>query len=322
MDTINYKRIRMIVQTKNLNKFYRVKTTTKLFKNKYNKIQALKNISFNVEAGSCAGILGANGAGKSTLIKILTGVFYPDNGEISVLEHIPYKREQIFLREIGFFMSGKSQLIWDIPAIDSLRLSQYIYGYSKQTFNKRIEMFSHYLNIKDEINQPIRNMSLGQRMKLELMYSFLHLPKLVFLDEPTLGLDLITQNLLRKFIVQCNRDLKITFMISSHNIKDIEYCCGSCLVLNKGEIIFNDTIEKLKKYETRNKTIILKFETIENAKEAGKHLNGTNDDNYVKIISKGNEVKNIIGKAVVNYKVIDIKIEEESLEIIVLKMIK
>ncbi len=312
----------VVIKVKMLYKNYKVKTSSKFFSVKYKTIEALKNINFQVRNNECLGILGPNGSGKTTLLKILSGILYHNQGSVNVLGYKPFMRKNQFLKQIGFFMGGRTQLIWDLPAIESLKLSPYIYDYPIKQFYERIDMFKSYLNIKDEINQPIRNMSLGQKMKMELMYSFLHLPKIVFLDEPTIGLDFITQKSLRDFIKLCNTTLNMTFIISSHNLKDILDCCDRTLVINKGEIIYDDEVNNLKNYYNREiKKVTIIFRDISDAEKIAKKYSMKSDKNYVYMNISTGKLKIIIGEILQKYDVQDIRIEED-LEDVIISMIK
>ncbi len=312
-----------MIHVNNLNKYYEVKLTSRLFWNEFSKIHALKNISFDLEDGENLGILGLNGSGKTTLIKILVGILIPDTGSLDMNGFEPRKRSREYLKNIGLFMgTGRTQLTWDLPAIDSLRLSRFIYEYSEFEFNERINKLKKAFFVEEEINQNIRNMSLGQRMKMELIYSILHFPKILFLDEPTLGLDIVTQDSFRKYIKWCNKELGMNILITSHNLKDIELTCKRSILMHNGELIFDGAIEKIKNIDKFRCKIQVVLNDANQAKFlSDKYIMKCNDSTVSALKSK-QEAKSIVEFAMSNLKVQDIKIENESLEDILIRLYK
>ena len=219
------------------------------FNRQYENIYAVKGTSFQIDKGEIIGILGENGAGKTTLIKMMVGLLHPSSGTVTVNNHIPWKRENTFLKNISIVMGQKNQLWWDIPASESFLLNKSIYNIDEKDFNKRLNELVDMLDIRDKLNVQVRRLSLGERMKMEIIASLLHNPGIVFLDEPTLGLDVISQSKIRDFIKYYNNEHKTTFIITSHYIKDIQELCKRVYVIHKGNGLydgnFNDLIKKI-----------------------------------------------------------------------------
>jgi len=219
------------------------------FNRQFENIYAVKGTSFQIDKGEIIGILGENGAGKTTLIKMMVGLLHPSAGAVTVNNHIPWKRENAFLKNISIVMGQKNQLWWDIPASESFLLNKSIYNIDEKDFNKRLNELVDMLDIRGKLNVQVRRLSLGERMKMEIIASLLHNPGIVFLDEPTLGLDVISQSKIREFIKHYNNEYKTTFIITSHYIKDIQELCKRVYVIHKGNGLydgdFNDLIKKI-----------------------------------------------------------------------------
>lgn len=209
-------------------------------------VVAVNNVSFTVEEGDIIGILGPNGAGKSTTIKMLTGTLYPTEGKISVMGYNPTKNRKTYVNQIGAVFGQKSQLIWDIPPVDSFRMNKAIYGVSEKDYEDRINLMSRLFNVEDFITRPTRVLSLGERMKCEFIMAMLHQPKVVFLDEPTIGLDVIAKQKIREFIREMNK-LGTTFILTTHDLEDVEQLARKVVIINHGEKVFDDSIQNLRK---------------------------------------------------------------------------
>lgn len=207
---------------------------------------AIKGIDFSVRHGEIVGFLGPNGAGKSTTIKILSGIVYPDAGEVNVAGFIPWKHRKRYVGNIGVVFGQKSQLFWDLPPIDAFHFNKTIYRIDEDKFNKRLEKLTRMLDIRSTIQRPSRQLSLGERMRCEFVMAMLHSPTLVFLDEPTIGLDIFAKQTIRNFIKKINRQEKTTFIVTSHDLEDIENLCHRLIIINKGKIVFNDSTKNLK----------------------------------------------------------------------------
>ncbi|NJO80649.1 MAG: ATP-binding cassette domain-containing protein [Cyanobacteria bacterium RM1_2_2] len=242
-----------IITVKNLGKVYPVAikepglagTLTHFFKRTYRSIPAVQSVSFEIAAGEVVGFLGPNGAGKTTTLKMLTGLIHPSTGRVTVAGHIPFRREADFLRKITLVMGQKQQLIWDLPALDSLRINAAVYDISDSAFRERVGELSDMLSLEDKLNQPVRKLSLGERMKAELLAALIHRPKVLFLDEPTLGLDVNAQVSVREFLKEYNQRYNATVLLTSHYMADITALCQRVLVIYAGQLIYDGSLEGL-----------------------------------------------------------------------------
>jgi ABC-2 type transport system ATP-binding protein len=254
----------MLIDVRNLSKTYTTYRRGSTFKEVLGSIvrrapvevAAVKGNSFSIEAGELVGFLGPNGAGKSTTLKMLSGVLHPTGGTATVMGWVPWKSRRRYVAHIGAVFGQKSQLIWDIPPIDSFTLNQAIYGIPAREFRETLEKLSELLKVVQIMQQPTRNLSLGERMRCEFIMSMLHRPSVVFLDEPTIGLDVIVKEAIREFITAMNRE-GVTFLLSTHDLGDVERLARRVIVINHGEIMFDDSLEALRIYFGRRKMIRL-----------------------------------------------------------------
>jgi len=206
---------------------------------KYRQIEAVKPLSFEIETGEIVGFLGANGAGKTTTLKMLTGLIYPSSGKVEVAGHEPFRRETAFLKKITLVMGQKQQLIWDLPAIDSLKVNAAVYGIDDKDFQLRLGELTEMLSLSEKLTQPVRKLSLGERMKVELLAALLHRPEVLFLDEPTLGLDVNAQSAVREFLKTYNERYAATILLTSHYMADITALCERVLLIHQGKLIYD-----------------------------------------------------------------------------------
>lgn len=218
----------------------------KLFK------EAVKDISFSIAEGELVGFLGPNGAGKTTTLKMLSGILYPTAGESRVLGFLPHKRQKEYQKQFALVMGQKNQLWWDLPAMESFILNKEIYEVSDPDFKENLDELVELLDIKDVLEVPVRKLSLGQRMKCELVAALLHKPKVLFLDEPTIGLDVVAQKNIRDFIKKYNEKKKTTIILTSHYMEDISQLCKRVIIINSGKIIYDGQLDDLiRKYADR-----------------------------------------------------------------------
>lgn len=223
-----------------------LKATLKhFFRRTYRQIEAVKQVSFSIEPGEVVGFLGPNGAGKTTTLKMLTGLIHPSAGQVSVAGHRPFARSPQFLNQITLVMGQKQQLIWDLPALDSLRINAAIYGLSDAEFRQRVGELAEMLSLQNQLNQPVRKLSLGERMKAEMLAALLHRPQILFLDEPTLGLDINAQVAVRSFLQDYNQKYGATVLLTSHYMADITALCDRVLVIHQGSLIYDGLLENL-----------------------------------------------------------------------------
>nr|WP_245395593.1 ATP-binding cassette domain-containing protein [Anthocerotibacter panamensis] len=220
-------------------------TLTHFFRRTYRTIQAVQNVTFTIHPGEIVGFLGPNGAGKTTTLKMLTGLIYPSSGRVRVAGYDPFRREPAFLRQITLVMGQKQQLLWDLPALDSLQINAAVYGITAREFQKRLAELSAMLDLGAKLTQPVRKLSLGERMKAELLAALLHQPQVLFLDEPTLGLDVNAQVSVREFLREYNRRYGATMLLTSHYMADITALCERVLVIYQGQLIYDGGLEGL-----------------------------------------------------------------------------
>ncbi len=220
-------------------------TLSHFFRRTYRYVEAVKSVSFQIEPGEIVGFLGPNGAGKTTTLKMLTGLIYPSTGKLSVAGYEPFQRQAEFLKQITLIMGQKQQLIWDLPALDSLRINGAVYQIPEPELEHRIGELTELLDLKEKLRQPVRKLSLGERMKAELMAALLHRPQVLFLDEPTLGLDVNAQVSIRRFLQEYNRRYGSTILLTSHYMADITALCKRVLLIYAGELIYDGDLDQL-----------------------------------------------------------------------------
>jgi ABC-2 type transport system ATP-binding protein len=210
-------------------------------------IHALKGISFQIGQGELVGFLGPNGAGKSTTLKILTGIMHPSGGQVEIMGYTPWRDRKKYVAKIGAVFGQKSQLLWDIPPVDAFYLNKAIYSIPERSFKKTLHEMVELLGVEELIKKPTRQLSLGERMKCEFIMAMLHKPEIVFLDEPTIGLDVIAKDKIREFILEMNRN-GVTFILTTHDLDDIAHLAQRVIVVNHGEIVFDDSLTTLRNY--------------------------------------------------------------------------
>lgn len=234
-----------------------------LFKREYTTIHAINHISFSIEDGEMVGYIGPNGAGKSTTIKILSGILTPDSGTCLVNGQVPWKDRNEYVRQIGVVFGQRSQLWWDIPVIDSFELIQAIYSIPAPKYRNNLDELTQLLNLEDILKTPTRQLSLGQRMRCEIAASLLHEPKLLFLDEPTIGLDAVSKIAVRDFIKKMNAEHKTTVILTTHDMQDIEAITNRVILIGKGQKLLDGTLEDLRLEAECAESRIVKSEAME-----------------------------------------------------------
>lgn len=242
-----------IIRASGLSKTYRISekqpglagTIQHLLRRRHRDVLAVDGISFTIEPGEIVGFLGPNGAGKTTTLKMLTGLIHPSGGELEVAGHQPFRRQARFLRQITLVMGNRQQLIWDLPALDSLRVNAAVYGIAEAEAQRRIGQLAEMLELGQELRRPMRKLSLGQRMKAELLAALLHEPAVLFLDEPTLGLDVNAQARVRDFLADYNRRTGATVLLTSHYMGDITALCPRVLLIHQGRLFHDGSLADL-----------------------------------------------------------------------------
>lgn len=244
-----------VIELKNVTKVFQAKVMQKgflsSFKNvfvpKYKDVKAVNNISFEINEGELVGFIGPNGAGKSTTIKMLTGILFPTSGKINVLGLVPQEERIKLAFHIGTIFGQRQQLLYHLPPLDSFHLFSKIYEINKSDYEARLNELVKLFELEPYLNTPVRKLSLGERMRCEFVASILHSPKVLFLDEPTIGLDIVAKRKVRDFIWKLNQHEKTTIILTSHDLDDIEELCDRVIVINEGKILFDGSIEKIKK---------------------------------------------------------------------------
>lgn len=243
-----------MIEVKNLTKTFKVskrdqglgEAVKSLFNRKYEIVHALKDVSFTIDEGEMVGYIGPNGAGKSTTIKIMSGILNPDSGQCVINGRTPWKDRVDHVRDIGVVFGQRSQLWWDVPVVDSFELIKDIYRVSQEDYKRSSEELIEMLEIGDLIKTPARQLSLGQRMRCEIAASLIHSPKILFLDEPTIGLDAISKIAVRNFINKINKERKITVILTTHDTQDIEALTKRIILIGKGKVLLDGQLEDLK----------------------------------------------------------------------------
>lgn len=231
-----------------------------LFKREYKTIEALKNVSFEIQEGDIVGYIGPNGAGKSTTIKIMSGILTPTSGTCDCDGYVPWKQRKEYVKNIGVVFGQRSQLWWDVPVEDSFELLKDIYKIRDDEYKETLNQLVDVLNLKDLLNRPLRQLSLGQKMKCELAGALLHKPKILFLDEPTIGLDAVTKLAVRDFIKHINKEWGTTIILTTHDMNDIEALTNKIILIGHGQILYNGSFSSIKNKYGKTKTITVEFE--------------------------------------------------------------
>jgi ABC-2 type transport system ATP-binding protein len=334
-----------IITVENLSKVYPVAvkepglkgTIAHFFKRTYRSIAAVKSVSFQIEPGEIVGFLGANGAGKTTTLKMLTGLIHPSGGSLSVAGHTPFKRDQAFLQQITLIMGQKQQLIWDLPALDSLRINAAVYGISDRDFRDRVGELSDMLSLEDKLSQPVRKLSLGERMKAELLAALIHRPTVLFLDEPTLGLDVNAQVNVREFLREYNQRYQATVLLTSHYMADITALCRRVLVIQAGQLIYDGSLDGLLERFAPAREIIVELGQARSIAEleaygdlgvikiesaTGDAANQKTESRLVRFIVPQEQLTQTLSCILANLEVIDLKVTEPPIEEVIGKVFR
>ena len=284
-----------------------------LFKRQTRDVRAVEAISFDIEAGEVVGFLGPNGAGKTTTLKMLAGLLYPTSGDARVLGHIPSKREREYLRRMTMVMGNRNQLQWDIPALDSFELNRAIYRLQRDDYLAMRDELIELLDVGDLVRKPVRNLSLGERMKVEIVGALLHRPQVLFLDEPTIGLDVTMQKRIRTFIDVYNRRHGATVLLTSHYMADVEALCKRVIVIHHGRILFDGALAALADEFAAYKTIGVVLENGGIPLDAyGEVVH--NEGDRVSIRVPKTETSRVAARLLAEHEVLDLTIEEPPIE--------
>lgn len=319
-----------MIQVKNLSKTFKVHkkepgfmgSLKSLVSRNYIEKQALKDINLTINDGEIIGLIGANGAGKTTLTKILSGIIHPSAGEVSVQGFNPWDRKNEYRRQMSLIMGQKAQLWWDLPALDSFLLLKEIYQIPDQQYNESLEYLSNALMIKDQLKVQVRKLSLGERMKVELVAALLHRPKVVFLDEPTIGLDLMAQKAVREFIKSYRKEFQPIMILTSHYMEDIEELCERVVIIQEGQFIYDGKLDHIKTKYATSKLIKATSAEIEKFEDIQKKLPAnlgkvTFERDQIMIHSPRESVMEAASFLLNNIKILDLNIHEEDISEII-----
>lgn len=257
-----------MIEVCGIKKYYKIakqkegfmQTMKGLVNRKYETKKAVDDISFQIKRGEIVGFIGPNGAGKSTTIKMLSGILYPDAGTIKINGFIPYKQRKQYVKNIGVVFGQKTQLNWDLPLIESFELMKFIYKIPQKKYEDNLQKFTTLLDMEDFINQPVRQLSLGQRMRGDIAAALLHSPEIVFFDEPTIGLDVVAKEKIRAFIKYMNQTENTTIIFTTHDMQDIEKVCERLIIIDAGKKMYDGSIDEIKKKYAHSKTVELMLE--------------------------------------------------------------
>lgn len=321
-----------MIEVENLNKSFKVlkrgagigSALKSLIRPQYSTICALKDISFKINEGEIVGYIGPNGAGKSTTVKIISGILVPDSGKCNILGYTPWENRINHVKNIGVVFGQRSQLWWDVPVIDSFNLLKDIYNITEKSFKENLDMLTSTLDLSNLLKTPVRQLSLGQRMRCEIGASLLHNPKILFLDEPTIGLDAVSKIAVRNFIKTINKEKKVTVILTTHDMNDIEALAERIILIGKGQILLDGTLTELKSKFNTHKTLTVDFS--ESSEDI--NIDGTT------ILSKSNErvslsvdlekikVSEVIGILSSKFDILDVSIDSRPIEEIIVDLYK
>jgi ABC-2 type transport system ATP-binding protein len=316
-----------IIQLNSLSKHFKVPVRESglkasigsLFKREFRTVKAVDEIGFKIDQGEVVGFLGPNGAGKTTTLKMLSGLLYPTSGKASVLGFEPSRRQPQFLQQITLVMGNRQQLVWDLPALDSFDLMRAIYTIPTIEFTRRRDEFIELLELKDLVNKPVRNLSLGERMKVEIAGALLHQPKVLFLDEPTLGLDVTMQRRIRAFVSEYNRRYGATVLLTSHYMADVEALCKRVIVIHHGKLLFDGELSYLVEQFSAFKTVGVTLQTA--AADVSKYGQVVSQDGtrFTLRVPKA-DIARVTARLLADLPVNDLNVEDQPIEDVIVQV--
>ncbi|MGV7115058.1 ABC transporter ATP-binding protein [Paenibacillus kyungheensis] len=295
-----------------------------LFARQYNEVAAVNDITFSIPQGEICGYIGENGAGKSTTIKMLTGILVPTSGQIKVNGYVPYQEREKFVQGIGVVFGQRSQLWWDIGVIESFQLLRKVYQVSEADYKKRLDELVERLQLQDLLSRPVRKLSLGQRMRCELVAALLHNPSIIFLDEPTIGLDIVVKSEIREFLKDLNRTQGTTILLTTHDLQDIEALCSRVIMLDAGNVIYDGGLDDLKTRWGKGKEVRFQFGKAVTASQlqawtASLPVQWTQEGELVAtaLVTADTAVSDVLTAVLSQIEILDIQISETSTDEIV-----
>ena len=284
-----------------------------LLRRRTREVVAVGGITFDLAPGEVVGFLGPNGAGKTTTLKMLSGLLYPTLGDVHVLGHVPSRREKAFLRRITLVMGNRNQLAWDIPAIDSFQVNRAIYRIPAAAYRETLDELTALLDLGDLLHRPVRNLSLGERMKCEVAAALLHRPSVLFLDEPTIGLDVTMQRRIRAFIAEYNRRHGATVLLTSHYMADVEALCKRVIVIHHGKLLFDGALARLVERFSPHKTVIVELnDGAADLRGYGEVVSA--EDGRVTLRVPKADTPRVTGRLLVDLQVSDLTVEDPPIE--------
>ena len=292
-----------------------------LFHREHREVHAVKDVSFQIEEGEILAFLGPNGAGKTTTLKLLSGLIVPTSGTARVMGHIPWKRENAYRRRFSLVTGQKEQLWWDLPAQESFRLHKEIYRIAEDDYRRRMDELTSLMDVRDLIAQPVRELSLGERMRMELIAALLHRPDVLFLDEPTIGLDVISQRNVQRFLRSYQAEQRITVILTSHYMKDIEALCDRAVVINRGSVIHDGPVSEIGDRFSQHKIVELQFANGSipvDIKQFGDVLD--HKPPVVRLQIPKQNVSDSLSRMLARYNVDDVSVSERPLEDVIAEL--
>jgi len=326
---LDYHLLMPAIEVRNLCRTYKVyrkregllASVSGLFRREFSEVHAVRDVSFTIEEGEMLAFLGPNGAGKTTTLKLLSGLIVPTSGTATVLGHVPWKREDAYRRRFSLVTGQKEQLWWDLPAQESFRLHKEIYRISAADYDSRLEELTELLQVTELMQQPVRELSLGERMRMELIAALLHRPDVLFLDEPTIGLDVVSQRRVQQFLKKYQMEQGITVILTSHYMKDVEALCDRAIVINKGSVIHDGALAEIVDRFSQHKIIELHF-------GPGSEPNGIDrfgvvlEDRgpMIRLQVERHKVSDILSAILSQYDIEDISVSERPLEDVIAEL--
>ncbi|WP_339733926.1 ABC transporter ATP-binding protein [uncultured Gimesia sp.] len=311
------------IVVKNLEKTYKVYQKKEgvlaslkgLWRREHKTVQAVSDVSFSIEKGEMVAFLGPNGAGKTTTLKLLAGLIFPSAGEATVLGHVPWKRENEYRRRFSLVMGQKNQLWWDLPAQESFRLHKEIYRIDPQQYTRRIDELTSLLEVRHLIGQPVRELSLGERMRMELIAALLHRPDVLLLDEPTIGLDVVSQRRVQEFLKYYQVEQKTTVVLTSHYMKDVEALCKRAIIINQGRIKHDGPLSDILDRFSNYKIMDVQFDGDDHPRDFSQWGEVIEfEAPHVKLKVPRNKIPEILSSLLAKYRIVDVGVQERPLE--------
>jgi ABC-2 type transport system ATP-binding protein len=287
-----------------------------LFTAEYRVVRAVDGVSFNIEAGELVGYLGPNGAGKSTTIKMLTGILVPSSGEVNIGGRVPWKDRVAYVRGIGVVFGQRTNLWWDLPVIESLDLLKHVYRVPEDRYEQNLSAFREMLGLDEFLHTPVRSLSLGQRMRADLAGALLHDPRIIFLDEPTIGLDVVAKERIRQFVKSINRERGVTVILTTHDLGDVEKLCERVMMIDRGKLLFDGSPGELVQRFGGERELVVDFaEDYANVEIDGARIADRNERRVTYRFARGSiSASELIQRLSAQYRIIDLSVQEPQIE--------